>query len=219
MEEGAKKKGTIVYAVYADPNFIKTSKELNSAFRAYYMATGDPSQLRFPPIPCGWWKTLQNSVEKYFGKIAKDSNSELIRILPWIYGFATECAVVILEVEKPDYGVPATFFVALRQRRSGEKIEFSSEPSGYKAISEGYVGLHSVVEFQNPDGWNLRTSSKWTENLNDESLSKHTQLLLEYGKSFLTDPKADWAGLQKWLKQKREKILAERPWLKKFSRS
>jgi hypothetical protein len=76
---------------------VKASKECESAERDYYMATEDESQLWFPPIPREQWDTFQKSVEKHFGKIARDLNSELIKILPWIYGFATARAVKILE--------------------------------------------------------------------------------------------------------------------------
>jgi hypothetical protein len=203
-EVRAKKKGIIVYAAYADENYVKASRECQSALRAYYMATGDVSQLRFPPIAWGRCYTVQKSVEKHFGKIAQDLNTKMVIILPWIYGFATMCAVVILEVLSPERGIPPVFFVTLRRREPGEKNEFSNE-LGHKGILEENVGLRSIVEFQKPnDGENLRKLNA-DDDLSDEAIKNYSEILLEYGKSFLTDPNADWTGLQKWLQQEREK--------------
>jgi hypothetical protein len=96
-EERVKTKGITVYLAYKDESFVKASKECESAGRAYYMTTRDESQLWFPPIPPERWDAFQKSVEKHFGKIARDLNSKLVNILPWIYGFATARAVKILE--------------------------------------------------------------------------------------------------------------------------
>jgi hypothetical protein len=130
-EERAKAKGPTVYLLYKNESFVKASKECESARRAYYMATGDKSQLGSPPIPPERWDAFQKSVEKHFGKIARDLNSKLVKILPWIYGFATAHAVVILEVVHLERGIPIILFVTLRQRKPAEKIEFSDE-GGYE---------------------------------------------------------------------------------------
>src|SRR5271156_4604572 len=66
----AKAKGPIVYPLYANESYVTASKEHESARRAYYMATGDESQLWFPPIPRERWDAFQKSVEKHFGEIA-----------------------------------------------------------------------------------------------------------------------------------------------------
>jgi hypothetical protein len=211
-----KAKGPIVYPLYANESYVKASKGFESAQRAYYMATGDESQLWFPPIPRERWDAFQKSVEKHFGKIARDSNSKLVKILPWIYGFATPCAVVILEVVDLDRGIPVIFFVTLRQRKSDEKIEFSDE-IGYKGIGlEGGVGLEDIVRFQNPND----LKNRWNSNseISDEALKHRAEILLEYGKGFLTDPNADWVGVREYLRQQMGKLLTEEPWLKKYSR-
>jgi hypothetical protein len=214
-EVRAKKKGIIVYAAYADENHVKASRECKSALRAYYMVTGDASPLRYTPIAWGRCYAVQKSVEKHFGKIAQDLNSKLVVILPWIYGFATECAVVILEVVDVDRGVPV-FFVTLRRREPGEKIDFSNE---FGHEDKCGVLLTCIIGFQNRDYWENRWKPNSKDDLSDEALKNHAELLLKYGKSYLTDPNADWAGLQEWLQQENEKRLAERPWLKIFSRS
>jgi len=211
-----KSKGPIVYPLYANEDYIKTSKEFESAYRAYYMTTGDESQLWFPPIPREKWDAFQKSVEKYFGKIARDLNSKLVKILPWIYGFATAHAVVILEAVDIDRGIPIAVFITLRQRKPGEKIEFSDE-IGYKGIGSGNgFGLGSIVSIKNPEGLKNYWKSN-SEEVSDKTLKYQTELLLEYGKSFLTDPNADWAGLREREQQEKEKMLAEKPWLKKYS--
>jgi hypothetical protein len=209
----AKSKGPIVYPLYANEDYVKTSKEFESAYRAYYMATGDESQLWFPPIPREKWDAFQKSVEKHFGKIARDLNSKLVKILPWIYGFATAHAIVILEAVDIDRGIPITVFVTLRQRKPDEKFEFSGEV-GYKG--KNGIGLESIVRFQNPNGLKNRGNSN-SEEISDEALKNHAEKLLEYGKSFLTDSNANWAGVKEYLQQQREKLLAEKPWLKKYS--
>jgi hypothetical protein len=107
------------------------------------------------------------------------------------------------------------FFVTLRQRKSDEKIEFSDE-IGYKGIGlEGSIGLEDIVRFQNPND----LKNRWNSNseISDEALKHRAEKLLEYGKSFLTDPNADWAGLREYMRQQRGKMLAEKPWLKKYS--
>ncbi len=216
-EERVKAKGPTVYLLYKNESFVKASKECESAGRAYYMATGDESQLWFPPIPPERWDAFQKSVEKHFGKIALDLNSKLVKILPWIYGFATAHAVVILEAVDLDRGIPITLFVTLRPCNPDEKVEFSNE-IGYKGIGLGDgFGLESIVRFQNPNGLKKCGNSN-SEEISDEALKNHADKLLEYGKSFLTDPNTDWAGLRECLRQQREKLLAENPELKKYSR-
>jgi hypothetical protein len=215
-----KSKGPIVYPMYANKDYVKTSKESQSAYRAYYMATGDESQLWSPPIPREKWDAFQKSMEKHFGTIAHGLNSKLVKILPWIYGFATAHVVVILEAVHLERGIPIILFVTLRQRKPDEKVEFSDE-TGYKDVGVGCsIGLESIVRFQNADGLKNRQNSNGEE-ISDEALKYRAELLLEYGKSFLADPNADWTGLLEWLRkeheQMREKALAERPWLKKFS--
>jgi hypothetical protein len=214
-EDRTNRKGAVIYLAYADPNYVKASKECESALRAYYMATGDASQLLDPPIAWGRCYVVQKSVEKHFGKIAQDLNSKLVMILPWIHGFATACAVVILEVLLPERGIPPFFWVTLRRHESGEEIEFSSE-LGFEDKTS--VELARIVKFLNPNDWENCWKSN-SDGLSDEAIKNYAELLLKYGKSFLTDPNADWAGLEKWQQQEREKRLAERPWLKKFSRS
>jgi len=212
----AKSGGPIVYPLYANEDYIKTSKEFQSAYRTYYMITGDESQLWFPPIPRERWNVFQKSVEKHFGKIAHDLNSKLVKILPWIYGFTTAYAVVRLEVVDLERGIPITFFVTLRQRKPDEKIEFSDE-IGYKGIGTGNgFSLANIVGSQNSNGLKNRWNSDWEET-SDEALKYRAELLLEYGKNFLVDPNADWAGLREQLRQRKEKLLAEKPWLKKYS--
>ena len=211
-----KSKGPIVYPLYANEDYVKTSKEFESAYRAYYIATGDESQLWFPPIPGEKWGAFQKSVEKYFGKIARDLNSKLVKILPWIYGFATAHAVVILEVVHLERGIPVALFVTLRQRNPDEEVEFSDE-IGYKGIGLGSAfGLASIIRSQNPNAlknlWNLN----WEE-APDETVKHYAEILLECGKNFLTDPNTDWIGLRERERQEREKLLAEKPWLKKYS--
>jgi len=201
-EQRAKVKGSAVHLLYKDENYVKASKECEAATSAYYIATGDISQLTFPPAPRGGWPAFQESIEKNFGKIAQDLNSNLEKILPWFYGFATAYAIVTLSVDDVERGY-VVFCVTLRTRKSGEKVDFLEEPG---------VGLVNIVEFQNPNGWDLNP-----EDLSHGSVKKHAEKLLEYGRSFLTDPSADWAGLQEWVRQKNEKWLAENPWLKKFS--
>lgn len=216
-EERAKTKGPTVYLLYKNESFVKASKECESAERAYYMATGDESQLWSPPIPRERWDTFQKSVEKHFGQIAHDLNSKLVKILPWIYGFATAHAVVILEAAVLDRGIPITFFVTLRQRKPDEKVEFSDE-IGHEGIgSESSFGLGSIVRIQNPEGLKNRWNSNWEET-SDEALKYYAEILLEYGRSFLTDPSADWAELRERRRQEREKLLAENPEWKKYSR-
>jgi hypothetical protein len=139
----------------------------------------------------------------------------LVKILPWIYGFATAHAVVILEVVDIDRGIPITVFVTLRQRKPDEKVEFSDE-IGHKGIGlENSFGLENIVRFQNANGLKNRRDSNWEET-SDEALKYYAEKLLEYGKSFLTDPNADWAGLQEQRQKEREKLFAEKPWLKKY---
>src|ERR1700709_1267489 len=75
-----KAKGSIAYPLYANESHVNASKEFESAQRAYHMATGDESQLWLPPIPRERWDVFQKSVEKYFGKIACDLNSKLVKI-------------------------------------------------------------------------------------------------------------------------------------------
>jgi hypothetical protein len=87
----------MVYPLYANEDYVRRSKEFQSAYRVYYMATGDESQLWFPPIPREMWGAFQKSAEEHFSQIAGDLNSKLVKILPWIYGFATAHAVVIVE--------------------------------------------------------------------------------------------------------------------------
>ncbi|HTR41459.1 MAG TPA: hypothetical protein VMH87_07565 [Pseudomonadales bacterium] len=215
-EERAKRGGPIVVAVYANENYIKASKECESASRAYYMATGDASQLWFPPITWGRCHIVQKSVEKHFGKIARDLDSKLVIILPWIYGFATTCAVVILEVVKLDRGIPPMFDITLRSRAFDEKIEFSSE-LGHEGALESHISLRSIVRFQNPNDDRWKPNSD--DDLSDEALKNYAEMLSEYGKSFLANPNADWVGVKKWAQQEREKRLADHPWLKKFIRS
>jgi hypothetical protein len=208
-----KSKGSIVYPLYANEDYVKTSKEFESAYRAYYMATGDESQLWFPPIPREKWGTFQKSVEKHFGTIAHDLNSKLVKILPWIYGFATAHAVVILEAVHLERGIPVTLFVTLRQRKPSEKVEFSDE-IGYEDVGVGCsIGLESIVRFQNPDGLKNRQNSNGEE-ISDEALKYRAELLLKYGKSFLTDSNADWTGQREHLRQQKKKLLTEKPWLK-----
>ena len=216
-EGRANRGGPAVYAVYANGSYVEASKECESAKRAYYMATGDESQLELPPIPRERWTAFQKSVEKYFSKIAEDLNSKLVRVLPWIYGFATVQVVVILEVVELDRGIPPSLIVTLRRRDPVEKIGFSSE-LGHRNNSESSVALWSIVRSQNPKVWENRLKSNSDDDLSDEALRHYAEMLLEYGKSFLTDPNADWAGMQKWLQQERGKIFDEQPWLKKFSR-
>jgi hypothetical protein len=205
----ANAKGPIVYPLYANESYVKASKEFESATRAYYMATGDESQLWFPPLPPQRWNEFQKSVETHFGKIARDLNSELVRILPWIYGFATAHAVVILKVVDVDRG-DLHVFVTLRPRKPDEKIEFSNEELGHEVGNS--VGLGSIVGFQNPNGWKPNPGG-----ISDKALKYHAEILLEYGKNFLTDPNANWDGLREMEWQEREKLLAEKPWLKKYS--
>ena len=205
-KDRAKRKGTTVYALYSHEGFVKASKECESAERAYYMATGDESPILHPPLPSQRWSEFQKSVEAHFGKIARDLNSELVRILPWIYGFATAHAVVILKVMDVDRG-DLHVFVTLRPRKPDEKVEFSNEELGHEVGNS--VGLGSIVGFQNPNGWKSNPGG-----ISDKALKDHAEKLLEYGKSFLTDPNANWMELRAWFQKKCEESLAERPWLK-----
>jgi hypothetical protein len=114
--------------------------------------------------------------------------------------------IAIVRVWAIDRGI-TVLFVSLRQRKQGEKVDICDE------IETGDIGLNSIVMFQNPNGWNLNP-----EEISDEALKQHAEKMLEYGKSFLTDPNADWAGLRERLRQEREKLLAENPEWKKYSR-
>jgi hypothetical protein len=99
----------------------------------------------------------------------------------------------------------------------------NSDEIGHRGIGLGSsILVGSIVRFQNPNGLKNRWNSNW-EGISDEALKYYAEILLEYGKSFLADPKADWIGLLEWDRKESERIrersLAERPWLKKFPSS
>jgi hypothetical protein len=181
-------------------NYQNVMKECKAADQAYYAATGDESQLSFP-LPPERVAAIQKSVEKYFGKVARDLNSKLEKILPWIYGFATPYAIVTVGVY---HGHIPSVCVKLRQRELDEKVD----------VCDGKdIGLGNIVCFQDPNGWKLDP-----QEISDEELMNHAEILLEYGQNFLNSPNADWAGLREWLQQKNEKARAEMPWLEKYRR-